>query len=169
LNDQIVTIEQIKEEHILGYHQAVDMVAREKKYLARIQGPPLESAQAFAKENIQNGNAHIVAIANGIVVGWCDIVPMKKDTFSHCGVLGMGVVADFRGQGIGQKLIKAALQRAKENGLEKVELEVFHTNTNAISLYEKMGFVVEGRKRREAKLEGQYLDCIEMALFMNES
>jgi len=52
LNDQIVTIEQIKEEHILGYHQAVDMVAREKKYLARIQGPPLESAQAFAKENI---------------------------------------------------------------------------------------------------------------------
>jgi len=94
---------------------------------------------------------------------------MKKDTFSHCGVLGMGVVADFRGQGIGQKLIKAALQRAKENGLEKVELEVFHTNTNAISLYEKMGFVVEGRKRREAKLEGQYLDCIEMALFMNES
>jgi hypothetical protein len=31
-------------------------------------------------------------VTDGEVVGWCDIVRMKKEVSSHCGVLGMGVV-----------------------------------------------------------------------------
>jgi ribosomal protein S18 acetylase RimI-like enzyme len=168
MNEPRVTIELITEECIIGFHQAVDLVAHEKKYLARTEAPPIEDAQVFSKDNIRQGNAHYVATVGGKVIGWCDIVPMKKEVFSHCGVLGMGIVEGYRGKGIGRRLMDAALRKAKENGLEKVELEVFHTNILAISLYEKLGFVIEGRRRRAAKLEGQYLDCIQMALFLDE-
>jgi ribosomal protein S18 acetylase RimI-like enzyme len=168
MNSPNVMIEMIREESIAGFHQAVDLVAREKKYLARTEAPPIEDAQAFAKDNIQKGNAHYVATVSGKVVGWCDIVPLKKEVFSHCGVLGMGVIEEYRGQGIGRKLMEAALSKAKQNGLEKVELEVFHTNSKAIALYERIGFTAEGRKLKAAKLEGQYLDCIQMALFLDE-
>ena len=134
----------IEEQHIKGFNAAVDLVARERKYIARTEGPSLEESETFVRNN---GNAHYVALVDGRVVGWCDIVPMKKAVFSHNGVLGMGVTADYRGCGIGTALLRAALSKAKANGLERIELEVFHTNAKAIALYQKVGFRTEGTKK----------------------
>jgi ribosomal protein S18 acetylase RimI-like enzyme len=163
-----LVIELIQERHVDGFRRAVDLVAREKKYLARTEAPPLPDTIAFVSENIRNGNAHYLAIVDGVVVGWCDIVPMKKEIFSHCGVLGMGIVEAYRGRGIGLKLIRTALGKAGANGLKRVELEVFHSNTAAIALYRKVGFEIEGRKRKAAILGGACLDTIQMALFLDE-
>lgn len=58
------------------------------------------------------------------------------------------------------------LQKAKGMGLERVELEVFASNAPAIALYEKMGFVTEGVKKRARKLDGLYDDVVQMALFL---
>ena len=160
-------IESVTEEHIAGFNHAVDLVAREKKYLARTEAPSVGESEAFVRDNIRSGNPHFVAMAGAEVVGWCDIVRMKKAAFSHCGTLGMGVVEAFRGQGIGLALIRAALAGAQSIGLERVELEVFHTNTGAIALYEKVGFHTEGTKARAARLEGRYLDTLQMALFLD--
>jgi RimJ/RimL family protein N-acetyltransferase len=168
MNQSSIKIELISEEHIVGFHEAVDLVAKEGKYLARIQAPPIADAIAFANENIAKGNAHYLAMDGSKVIGWCDIVPMKKEVFSHCGVLGMGIIDGYRGKGIGKRIVKAALDKAKSNGLERVELEVFHTNVDAIALYEKVGFHTEGRKRKAAKLNGEYLDTIQMALFLDD-
>ena len=60
----------------------------------------------------------------------------------------------------------ATLQGAREKGLERVELEVFASNRPAIRLYESLGFVVEGIKRRGRKLDGAYDDVLEMTLFL---
>lgn len=48
----------------------------------------------------------------------------------------------------------------------RVELEVFASNTAAIALYEKLGFVVEGRKSRARKVDGAYDDDLIMARFL---
>lgn len=37
----------------------------------------------------------------------------------------MGLIKDYRNQGIGTKLIKKAIAYAKKNGIKKIELEVF--------------------------------------------
>ena len=166
-DDAVTTIETIQERHIEGYHAAVDAVARERKYLGRTEAPSLQEARAFTTENIAKGNAHYVALVDGKVVGWCDIVPSKNPVFSHCGTLGMGITSRYRGMGIGLRLLTAALSKAKENGLEKVELEVFESNARAIALYRKVGFRVEGRKERSAKLDGVYLADVLMALFLD--
>ena len=60
----------------------------------------------------------------------------------------------------------ATLQGAREKGLERVELEVFASNGPAIRLYESLGFVVGGIKRRGRKLDGAYGDVLEMTLFL---
>lgn len=119
------------------------------------------------RENISSGNPQFVAIADGNIVGWCFITRMKKEVFSHCGALGMGVVEGYRRRGIGIALIRAALAGAKAIGLERVELEVYHSNTAAIALYEKLGFHTEGTKAKGARLAGQYLDLLQMALFLD--
>ncbi len=163
-----VEVLSITEELVRGYHRAVDSLAREGRYLARTEAPPLAEAQAFVRENLSRGNAHYVAVHGREVVGWCDIVPSRREAFAHCGTLGMGLTQDYRSQGIGTRLLRAAVEHAREQGLERVELEVFSSNREAIGLYEKEGFQSEGRKVRAAKLGGAYLDVILMALFLAE-
>ena len=158
---QIVSI---AEEHIAGFHAAVDSVAREKLYLAMLQAPPLEEAAEFVRNNIRKGNPQFVALVEDKVVGWCDVFPEKRETMAHGEVLGMGIIEGFRGRGIGAALIRATLERAKAVGLTRVELTVREDNLRAKTLYEKAGFAVEGVKRKAALFEGRYFDLILMSL-----
>ena len=78
----------------------------------------------------------------------------------------MGLLASHRGQGLGRHLLTQTLARARERGLERVELSVLHDNAAAYALYERLGFVVEGRRIHDWKHEGVYRDSILMALSM---
>lgn len=53
-----------------------------------------------------------------------------------------------------------------ENGYEKISLSVFSTNKRAINLYKKFGFEIEGVKKKEIKIDEEYVDEILMALFL---
>lgn len=78
----------------------------------------------------------------------------------------MGVQRAYRGQGIGKRLALAAIEKAREKYLERVELQVFASNEAALRLFEGLGFVVEGRKQRGRKLDDVYDDIVEMVLFI---
>lgn len=160
------TIVPITEAHLEGFRAAVDAVARERKYIALLEAPPLEKTQAFVRANIRDKRPHVVALVGDRVIGWCDISSLNRDVFAHAGVLGMGVIEGFREQGVGEALMKAALDRAREAGLTRVELTVREDNLRAKKLYEKFGFVVEGVKRRGVFVDGQYEDLIGMGLLL---
>jgi RimJ/RimL family protein N-acetyltransferase len=76
----------------------------------------------------------------------------------------MGLLPGYRGRGIGRRLMEEAIARAWHAGLERIELEVFASNAPARALYEKLGFVTEGVRRRARKLDGAYDDNVLMAL-----
>ena len=76
----------------------------------------------------------------------------------------MGIVPDYRGRGLGLRLINAALAEARRIGIVRIELSVHSDNARATSLYEKVGFVTEGVQRDAVKIDGQYLDTIMMAI-----
>jgi ribosomal protein S18 acetylase RimI-like enzyme len=78
----------------------------------------------------------------------------------------MGVRQDLRRRGIGRRLIQRTLREAKEQELKRIELEVLASNTPAIKLYGKMGFVVEGVKKKARNLDGAYDDLVQMALLI---
>lgn len=157
----------ISEAHIDGYNACLTSVAQERRWLGFVGSADLSRSQEFVRNNLTSGNPHFVALDGERVVGWCDIVRRSLEGFRHVGGLGMGVMKDYRGQGIGEQLASAALQGARTIGLERVELDVYASNNAAIKLYEKLGFAVEGVHRRARKLDGQYDDLISMALFLD--
>jgi ribosomal protein S18 acetylase RimI-like enzyme len=77
----------------------------------------------------------------------------------------MGVRADFRGHGIGRRLLEATLDAARHRGLERVELVVRVSNVAAVRLYERAGFKTECTIRRAVKSGGTYEDAYSMVLF----
>jgi RimJ/RimL family protein N-acetyltransferase len=159
----ILEIRPITADDIEGFHRAVDVVARERKYLAFLEAPPLANSREFVLENIAKGNPQFVAIADCDVVGWCDIVRQTRAIHAHAGVLGMGLLPPFRGQGHGRRLVEASLHASKLAGFSRVELTVHADNPRAIALYERVGFVREGIKRRASCIDGRFGDTIMMA------
>lgn len=154
----------IAEPHFEGLRCALDIVAREKRYLAFIQAPPPQQAYAFYRNILTNDLCQYVALLDGVVVGWCDILPTQGETRAHVGILGMGLVPSARGRGIGQTLMQTTLAKAWAKDLSRIELTVRTDNLNAKALYDRMGFKTEGLHRRAFFVDGQFYDLYSMAL-----
>jgi ribosomal protein S18 acetylase RimI-like enzyme len=159
-----VEVVPIAEHHIAGFRAALDSVARERKYLVQIEAQPLESVRAFVIKNIKADLPHFVATEGNLVLGWCDIIPGWAHAIQHRGTVGMGVLSQNRFRGIGSRLLGACLEKAKQSGISRVELEVRADNTRAIRLYERFGFIREANLKHALRIDDQYHDAIQMSL-----
>ena len=163
----MITYVKANKNHVKSYCNAVDTVARERKYLSSTEGFPLEGTLDFVMTIESKNLAQYYAVDNEHVIGWCDIIPKPFEGRDHVGILGMGILKEYRNKGIGTKLLLITMNHAKKiNGIEKVELEVFKSNINAIKLYEKNGFVIEGERKNSRKLDGIYDNEILMGKFL---
>ncbi|MCR9260098.1 MAG: GNAT family N-acetyltransferase [Pseudomonadaceae bacterium] len=59
-------------------------------------------------------------------------------------LISMWVAPDKRGRHVGEQLVRAVIEWAREAGFEQVLLDVADTNKAAIRLYSRMGFVPSG-------------------------
>jgi len=157
------------ERYVEGLNRALDIVARERRYIGFVEGPPLENTRNFVLHILTGEGVQFIALdLNDEVVGWCDITRRSIEGFRHAGWMGMALLPAYRGRGLGSRLLSETIQGARAMGIERVELAVFASNLPAIALYRKLGFVVEGTKKRVRKLDGAYDDDVLMALFLNE-
>ena len=154
------------ERYFPSFHQALSLVAKERIYIEMIEPPPLEKVSSFQGELIAKNGPVYYALQDDTVVGWCDVFPEKNPRLSHRGGLGMGLLPEFRSQGLGSKLLSAVLDHAEKFGLEKVELNVYTSNATAIGLYKKFGFEQEGLIKKYRKLDGQHFDRLAMGKFL---
>jgi RimJ/RimL family protein N-acetyltransferase len=75
----------------------------------------------------------------------------------------------YRGKGIGTLIVKRVLEIGfEEMGLHRMDLVVFDFNTPAIKLYEKLGFVREGRLREIRKMGNEYWSLYQMSMLEDE-
>ena len=148
-------------------HECVSAVIREERYLAFTRPFSFVETAFYLARVLDAKQPYFVAAGAGRVVGWCDVTPARGDVHAHIGVLGMGVASDWRGQGIGARLIEAALEASSEL-FEQVELHVFASNERARALYRKAGFVEQGCRRGGRKHAGLYDDDIIMTHYFVE-
>jgi putative acetyltransferase len=161
-----VAISPIAASNAKSFHSCLDTVARERRYLGSTEAPPIEKIEVFVGESIATDAVQFVALDGAQVVGWADILTPWQDTLSHRGTLGMGVLPEYRRQGIGEALLRACIEKAKSKDITRVELETRADNLPSIRLYEKIGFVQEAVKRNAMKFDGVYFDTLQMSLLL---
>lgn len=102
------------------------------------------------------------------VVGFQILEPFATYThaFDHVGTLGTYVDLELRRHGIATRLFAATLKAARGKGYEKIFTFVRADNPAALQTYLRQGFVIVGTARRQAKIDGRYVDevLIEKAL-----
>lgn len=97
-----------------------------------------------------------VAEVRGVVAGYTVFWAVTDQ-----GELGnVAVAEEYRGRGIGRKLVEAVLARAGDRGVREVFLEVRKSNACAQNLYKTFGFFEVGKRKN------YYLQPVEDALVM---
>ncbi len=114
------------------------------------------------------GYIYILAEQDEKLVGMLNFSNGKRRRNAHTGELSMGVHPDFHNMGVGTLLLECLIDWAEKNDLiKKISLGVFINNSHAIHLYKNLGFMEEGRKRREIKLDdGEFVDLVLMCKFV---
>lgn len=105
----------------------------------------------------------LVAEIGGALVGTANLHRLSGRR-SHAGEIGMGVHDDWTGQRVGTRLLAALLDIADNwLGLRRLQLTVYTDNAQAIALYRRAGFVLEGTFRQDALRQGRLVDVHAMA------
>ncbi len=81
-------------------------------------------------------------------------------------VMTIGVVPAVRRRGLGSMLVTALVERSRQVGADAVLLEVRVDNDAAIGLYQRLGFVLLGRRRRYYQPED--VDAFTMRLSLTD-
>jgi ribosomal protein S18 acetylase RimI-like enzyme len=83
-----------------------------------------------------DADASRIAYRDGVAIGLGNLGVRGEDAW----IGGVGVVPDARRSGIGETLMRALHDQARERGIRRVWLEVIVENTSAFALYEKLGY-----------------------------
>jgi GNAT superfamily N-acetyltransferase len=96
-------------------------------------------------------NRHLIAKVEGKIVGTLHLVFIRgiaRMGATRAQIEAVRVAAGQRGEGIGRKMIEAAIEMARERGCAFVQLTTDKTRKDAHRFYEGLGFVAshEGMK-----------------------
>ena len=101
---------------------------------------------------------YVVLRRGGETVGYAGMWLVIDD--AH--VTNVAIRKDLRGQGLGEKLMRALIQLAADSGMIWMTLEVRRSNAAAQGLYRKLGFVDVGWRKRYYEDNGE--DALLMGL-----
>jgi RimJ/RimL family protein N-acetyltransferase len=168
MSDQKTHIRPVRVEDAEAVLSIQREVVGEKDYFIAISeefNKTTEEHQEWIQKIIEHERETMfVAEIEGKVVGWIVFKSQERKRMHHTGSFAIMLQKDCRNKGIGKLLIHELLRWAEEHPIiEKVSLGTFSTNSRAIELYKKLGFVEEGRKVNEFKFnENEYVDDVLM-------
>lgn len=127
--------------------------------------PSVEKLESSIKETVSSDNEFcLVAVEEDNIVACLNFEAYRRPQLSHSGDFTLTVAKQWRSQGIGTRLVKLLISWVKQHqSITRIELEVFSNNLEAISIYQKLGFIQEGIKHKAVLVEGNYINIILMA------
>lgn len=114
---------------------------------------------------VSQNSAYLIAEADRRIIGTLSLYGGYFKRNRHVGHLGMGVLQEYWGCGVGGSLLEQGIEWARANPyIEKLSLQVYDTNERAIRLYRARGFVQEAVLADEVCLDdGSYVDLVVMS------
>lgn len=98
---------------------------------------------------------------------WVWFLDNKKKT-AHVAELGMEIILEHRGKGLGSKFTELAIDWAKNNGAIRIEAETLEKNIPMRKILEKYGFQLEGKKSCYLKNPYTYENVVIYGKILNE-
>lgn len=147
-------------------------ISQESDFLSYGANEIEESAESQARliqsANSAENSVIILAIVNEEIAGFVTFNGGFRVRKKHSGDMGIAVRKKYWGKGIGNLLVEALIEWARNTEtVRKINLLTRTDNATAISLYEKYGFIKEGILTRDVCINGVFYDSLSMGLFID--
>ena len=143
--------------------------------LESLKSEPLAFASSYEDERDLSedewkrriGNT-LFAVLNNKLVGMIVYVGSNKKKTRHVvDIFGVYVSREYRGQGIGKRLIEGVLADVqKSKDIKKIRLTINPEQKAAVNLYEQYGFKTVGQYKKELNIEGRFYDLLMMEKYL---
>ncbi len=157
-------------EDIPGMFEYLRLSAGETEFILRYPEEcdkyTVEGEKLFIDQiNSTERGAMLVCIVDGRLVGNCEVRWSGNIKLRHRAVVGIAIIKEFWGQGIGTRFFEELIRIAEGNPeLIQIDLDFVEGNTRARALYEKMGFRIVGLKPNALMLkDGTLLNEVHMS------
>ena len=112
------------------------------------------------KQTHSENQITLLALLNDEIAGLVNITADQRKRVRHIGDLFIVIGQKYWNNGLGSLLLEEVVEWAQASGvLRRLQLTVQTRNQAAVHLYQKYGFVIEGRQERGAYIEeGKFID-----------
>jgi ribosomal protein S18 acetylase RimI-like enzyme len=151
----------IDAERLLEFYK--NILSETLPFIMRNSVPTLEQERQFIQNHDGENSVILLAVDNDKVIGSCNFRVGGHPQLSHtCFLIGIAVAKNYRGLGVGTKLLTSAENWCIDKSIHRLDFEVVDGNP-AIFFYEKLGYQIEGRKRKAIKVQDKFKDLLIMA------
>lgn len=102
------------------------------------------SENGFRSSLESKDTLYLTAWLGDSLAGYCGLL----QSFDEADITNVAVSPECRNQGVGGRMLSELMRRGGERGIKNFTLEVRASNAAAIHLYEKLGFVSAGIRKK---------------------
>ena len=134
-------------------------------------GITVSQEETYIEKTQQSDNSLmlVAVIGEGIIgegiIGVLTFTGAARSRVHHQGEMGITILREHWGLGIGTHLIESLITWARMGGIiRKINLRTREDNHRAIALYKRLGFIVQGTLTREFYVNGEFYSSLVMGL-----
>ncbi len=129
-----------------------------------------DERKAWLKEHGKQYPVIVAEDVDGSVAGWASITAISdRCAYSGVGEYSVYVRRDRREAGVGSLLLRGLLKSAADQGYWKLIGRMFSFNEGSFRLSQTLGFRVVGVLEKHGKLDGKWLDVVEVERLISEN
>jgi len=168
-DDLTATVRRARQEDISEIVGVVETVAEEERYVvAQRLAERVTRDDVLLRYNESEDRVFFVATVDDDTIGWLHVGGAKEPQMEHTARLTLGILEQYRGNGLGSTLMDRGLEWADSQGYRKIYQSVPASNEPAIDFLEAEGWRVESTRDGHYCIDGDLVDETQLAIWLDE-
>lgn len=150
----------------------IEEVAAERTDIeAETIGEELDRDESLVRFDEETSRMFFVGVVEGEIVGWLHIEAPERNKLKHTAQFTLGVIDDYRREGIGKRLMTTGLEWAEAHGYHKVYNDFPATNRAALAFLDSLDYDAhcEAVHRDHYLIDGEFVDLMSLAVYLHDA
>ena len=158
-----ITLRPVEPDDAEGIIKALKSFAPERSYVLMEQfGKGVAAEREYIGAVCCDNNLLLVGVAGeNQIIGILEAIQAdggQRPETAHLLNIGLHLIEDFRGTGIGSRMLQYTEEWANEHKFRNLEASVFTTNKRSLNLFRKAGFLNERTKVKRIRVGNEFVD-----------
>ena len=171
-NGEEITLRPAEPDDAESIIKALKSFAPERSYVLMEQfAKGVDAEREYISKLSRNNNLLLVGAAgDNLIIGILEAIQSdggQRPETAHVLNIGLHLIEEFRGLGIGSRMLKYTEEWAREHEFRELETSVFTTNKRSLNLFRKAGFLNECTKVKRIRIGNEFVDEVSIGKWLD--